>query len=76
MTIFILVIHHKHGASISAFYHQEDALDALAKYVAREWSREIDRDEALPTDEGQAIARYFQLMAGREYYDLNEAELA
>lgn len=75
MTVWILLIDHRHGRDMFVFDDQEKAHDALAAYCRAWWEDEIG-DEAAPEDDGEIISQYFAVMNERdEFYEIDQCDM-
>lgn len=58
MRVFTLSISHRHGDDLMVYGSEQEAESALFSYVRDNWSVEM-QDQAMPDDEAQAVADYF-----------------
>lgn len=73
MTVWVLVIEHKHGFNHYAHRTEAGAMKTLAEYVAEWWS-EVSTDP-MPDDPAEAVKIYFEDHQS-EWYTLEEVNLA
>jgi len=74
MNVTVLRIEHRHGTNVHVCSSDGVAQQRLWEYVQHWWGEEI-KDITMPTDRRVAIDRYFEEMAGTEYYAWDDAEV-
>lgn len=80
MKVWILVVNHRHGLTVSAHRSFDGASACLYEYVSDWWDKEMANAFAgllkpLPEDAEEAIATYFEHMADSEWYEIHDAEV-
>lgn len=73
--VFVVAIDHKYGMDSSVFITRAAAEHYLFGYVAEWWDKDGPKGEAMPTDQAEAIDRYFHHDDSRDSYTLNECEV-
>jgi len=69
MKVHVVMIHHKHGINLSAHDTAKGAEEEVGRYVADEWSAEIEPKEPYPED--NQVEAYFEKVES-EYYEIEE----
>jgi hypothetical protein len=64
--LYILIIEHRYGRTVSAHPTDLDANDAAAAYCREEWAREMG-DKPMPDDPGELICDYFDGSMGESW---------
>lgn len=72
--VFVLVIDSDSGLSSSVHLTRAGATLALYTYVAENWG-EMDTDDAIPTDQQEAIDDYFARDEGDDRAEVEECEV-
>ena len=77
--LYVLTIHHRHGANLSAHFSREDAMTAAANYAREWWGDAVAMDDTLmpepPASDEEARERYFTAMASTEDWSIDDCEL-
>lgn len=77
--LYVLTIHHRHGANLSAHFSREDAVRAAADYAREWWPDARAMDDTLtsepPRVDEEACELYFTAMASTEDWSVDDCEL-
>lgn len=73
MRIYVMAIHHRHGANFYAHTKHEGLMLELEQFVT-DWWHEVFPSEPIPEDLEKAVYEYFTARED-EYYDIQDVEL-
>lgn len=72
-TVWVLVIEHEYGFNHYVNRSKDGMLDTLADYC-REWWGDLEVDDEIPSDRGELIEMYFDLVY-EEWYTCDEVSV-
>jgi len=80
MTVFVLIVEHRHGQNVAVHKTRAEAEANLDSYVVEWWSDlgpgiGGDPEVPMPDNATDRIARYFGDHPDNEYYSIEEAEV-